>query len=81
MKSILIIWFSNLLIAPLVNAEMDGRFLYVSKFEGATEYVLSDGPRGEADVKTKDMDEVVKAIGRLKATGSLNYVAMTDFTP
>ena len=76
MKSILIIWFSNLLIAPLVNAEMDGRFLYVSKFEGATEYVLSDGPRGEADVKTKDMDEVVKAIGRLKATGSLNYVAM-----
>ena len=76
MKSILIIWFSNLLIASLVNAEMDGRFLYVSKIEGATEYVFSDGPRGEADVKTKDMDKVVKAIGRLKATGSLNYVAM-----
>jgi len=76
MKNILIIWFSNLLIAPLVNAEMHGRFLYVSKSEGTTEYILSDGSRGEADIETKDIAKVVKAIGRLEATGSMNYVAM-----
>jgi len=72
-KYVPLIWFITLLVAPLASAEMDGRFLYISKSEGTTEYVLSDGPVGESDIKTKNIDKVVKAIGQLGATGSSNY--------
>lgn len=75
-KYVPLIWFITLLVAPLASAEMDGRFLYISKSEGTTEYVLSDGPVGESDIKTKNIDKVVKAIGQLGATGSSNYVAI-----
>ena len=64
-----------MLLAPLVNAEMDGRFLYVTKSGKTTEYVLSDGTRKEA-VKTEDINQVVKAIQNLGVTGSSNYVAI-----
>lgn len=57
-------------------AETDGRFIYVSESKGQVAYVLSDGPGREPDVQTSDMNEIVKEIGRLGHTGSMNYIAI-----
>lgn len=57
-------------------AETDGRLIYVSESKGQVAYILSDGPGGRPDIETSDVSEIVKEIGRLGHTGSVNYIAM-----
>ena len=76
MKFWILVVFCVLSVIPQARAEMDGRFLYVSQSKGKTDYIFSDGAGREADIKTNDIDAIVKAIGRLGSTGSLNYIAI-----
>jgi hypothetical protein len=76
MKARILIAICVLSVTSHAMAETDGRFLYVSESNNQTDYILSDGPGREADIETSDIDDIVKAIGELGRTGSMNYIAV-----